>query len=224
MSVQLTVTVNGNTWADREVSDEEVQLYKSLGIDLTRTAPEPTPKASKAESALQDYINKVNESVKESVHEIWKRPVEEHLKASAQALENQVKEQEKDHKGRTPAQVSRDQEREAVTRAVHIVEQTIRKLPTSASGIAGFLQGLGYKGNQTSTGNALAVYLTDRIKEGLSYTEFARLGKTPTVYADQNAIIVETPIFQMCIDIPYHVRFVVSGINSGRWPAIVTGV
>lgn len=212
MSTRITVKVNGNVWADREIPEEEVQLYKSLGIDLTRTAPEPVGKHSVLSTGPR------GESV-------WAKPIEEHLKASAKALNDQVQKQEKDAKGRTPSQVQRDREREAVTRAVHVVERQIRRMPASASGIAGYLQALGYSGDKTSTGNALAKYLKDKITESGCWEDPA-FGKDTSVavYADANAIIVETPIFQMCIDIPFHVRFVISGIQNERWPAIVTGV
>lgn len=118
---------------------------------------------------------------------------------------------------RTPAQVAAS-EREALIRAIHGVEAAANKLPGSASSIAGFLFGNGFKGNDTPKGNPLANYYRQAALAALK-------GPSSPVFNTDNLLItaqdsgiyLETPRFQLSIDPPpSHTAFLV-GHRLGRY-------
>ena len=127
-------------------------------------------------------------------------------------------EPKEDLKGRTPEHARQDQEREALVRAMHAAEKATRRLPSSANGIAGFLFTQGIRGNDTSTGNPLAVYVKEAIKEALGGTSGPDFSPGDIqVYAESSGLIIETPRYQLCID-PHGASWpFLEGHRAGRY-------
>lgn len=123
---------------------------------------------------------------------------------------------------REEANVKRAREREALTRAFAIVENQIRSLPGTTEGLAGWLYAKNMRGDVSGAGNAFALYLTSTARGVDEYDKaiFSHIQKI-TVYVQDDAIMVESPTFQLVAAPPAHVTRLVRGIREGMYPNLV---
>lgn len=144
------------------------------------------------------------------------------LKATPEQLEAKAK--AKAAQDRQDRWTREDFERQYMGTAASIVDRELRKVPTSANGLAGFLQGSGYKGDKTGAGNALAVYLNSRVESRIALSKIlfpSMEGVSYKVFVEANGLIIESRRLQLCIDPPYWQRSFVEALRRGDYPELL---
>lgn len=117
-----------------------------------------------------------------------------------------------------------DGERVWMGTAATAVEISLRKLPMSPNGLAGFLQGAGHKGDKSGVGNALAVYLQAEVDKRMTLPKALysyMKGIHYKVFVESNGLIIESKRLQLCIDPPYWQRSFVEQLRRGDYPELL---
>lgn len=144
------------------------------------------------------------------------------LKATPEQLEAKAK--AKATADRMDRERREDSERQYMGTAASVVDQELRRVPTSANGLAGYLQGAGYKGDKTGAGNALAMYLNAKVETRIALSKilFPSLeGIFFKVFVEANGLIIESKRLQLCIDPPYWQRSFVEALRRGDYPQLL---
>jgi len=149
----------------------------------------------------KDTQTHVDEAV--SLHEWEKELAEEAVKRAAT--------------GKKPG----NREREAIFRALCVVEKALSELPTGHAQVAGFLQGRGHVGGVKGGDNALQEYLQHRVNNELAWNMAHAAGHDVKVFAESGGTIVESGRYMVCIDPePWQEMFLLR-LRQGDFPELL---
>lgn len=186
-------------------------------------------RASLADS--RDRLRKMGQAVTEAeklVYQINSERAEEARQTAKKAeLEATKRRQAEEALEATKLRLQRKREERAITDReasgylLRLIDSLVDGLPKTADGIADYLAGKGSSGRRfAGDSNALAKWLQKEGNKGAKMW-YGDDAPTVTVFVEREAILFETPRFQVTFDVQDHVKKFIASLELGRYQQII---